>query len=1445
MELSRFVHWFLWWSWLLWAPRFVISQPGRDCLMLCSQNITCALECAACDFDCCSSTCDSARPGAVCDPFCYVSSLDVSDCCVSAPSPPPTPAPIIPGPGNCSVIDILAVNITMVEGVPFTFNIVAIDSSCSGSTCSCTTPYDGSPSLFQVRIFDSGTGFTPPNTACNVSEGSSSGVFSVSCLAQNSIADANAQYILFVTLFSYGFWVVPIGFSSPAITIISGPVYVPACVATWSNNSSTFVAGTMATLQITQKDAFNNTVGGKTGRSVLYSFQLAVIANPAVNTSTSFPSFNVSGNATEGSQTVSFYPTTAGRFYLQVGNGTHVIQKAPFRFYVVPGPLSINDSSAVWPNGVNSFEAGTNSSLAILQLDGFSNSIPNMELLLSFYYSDGSTLAPLNVTVAPLEIDTDYIAATFMPIQAGQYYLHVGNGSQELQLSPFTFSVFSGSIAVENCKGSWTGFKSTFYAGERAEFNVLEMDGYGNNVSLSTGSLSSYDFSVNVSTASDYQLFAMPSLALLPPELGSAYRIVTFYPQVSGTYLLNVGSDIVNISNSPFLFRVFPGPISIPTCMGFWPNGSQFQAGVNGSLQIFKRDKYNNSVYDPYVFIGTIVSLSSDIPVGSLPDLGVQVQNINGTDYNLMTFMSTLSGDFACEVGSSTDTITNSPLGFFVNASSVSTSACLPSWPKGLNRFPAGTEATLHVLLKDVYNNTVSSITGGYDYNFQLSADISGSANSSLGYNVSFADNPSAGIKTVKFYPTLAGSYWLGLWSPSANLTGSPFQFTVTAGSVSVWNCTASWLGGVNVFDAGTQAVIQILLMDAYGNNVSLATGRNDSYNFVVEVQGYPDAINNWNVTVVPQNFSGYQSVVFFPVDAGQFNLRIGSKSKNISGSPFPLTVNPGFLSVPDCSGEWLNGIEFYLQNTTVTFLLYPKDVFGNALPSNGLTAANFTALVYFQSNLSMLGVPSLAVTQMTNYSLAFRFNMTKVGRFILQIGNASEDISGSPYLFTVTTDNVDPSRTIIDGTGLKNSTAGVKSEFLVQLRDSAGNTAYANASDMSVRFTRFGLPINVTTNISIVPKSSGAFLIAYVPTLAGDYKIVTQWKGLVLGGGPAIKKSVLPASIYGPWCRATYSGVSQGEAGLTTSFLVTTFDAFNNTMPTGPVNISIKFSPAVTQATTITNNRNGTYTVKCNVTKSGTYGVFVYAGSLTPSNLTTGSPFQITVSSGPIAISQCRGVFMDGNVISEGSAVRFLLLLRDKFKNKVYQVLNETVTAMFTASVYTTGGEGPVFTSDMTVQQFATFTYASDQVLIAFTMTERGDFKLQVVSGLTKINSGVPYYFSIVQEAPSVLNSTFNGTGIIDSTAGDLTTISITLRDHFGYPVVTDTSLIVVNASSMDDTFFLLAKVFELQAEDGRYVSNYTATVAGDYTVSISWSDVRLVSYNKTVSPGTSSHSF
>ncbi|KAJ7541186.1 hypothetical protein O6H91_10G049500 [Diphasiastrum complanatum] len=459
------------------------------------------------------------------------------------------------------------------------------------------------------------------------------------------------------------------------------------------------------------------------------------------------------------------------------------------------------------------------------------------------------------------------------------------------------------------------------------------MDAYGNNVSPATGRLEMLRVSTEL-IASAGTIHSISSQIGNNSQLG--YQDIIFSPTSVGQFLLQVVSKGTGLPGSPFPLTVIAGPISIANCIAAWQGGlNTFAAGTEATVTVFLRDSDNNSLIQenssPMNF-GILASLVDNSGQNrSVPDPMVSLVTYPDLGYVLISFTPKLVGQFLIVIGAWNASIANSPLAFTVTAGDIYVPACTATWLSRPNILFAGDQATIRIQLIDAYQNSVSLQNGRSDF-FNFTVSVEGKVgNSKYIADISMVSEYGlTGYQQITFYPLKSGSFWLQIGDGADWLSNSPLSYTVFPGEVYIPAVRAEWVDDIYTFKAGTQAALRILLMDAYNNNISWATGKVDFVYFDLSVAGTSsgsNAITNLSQYQGP-GLSPYQIISFDTRLAGNLKLLVESNNQSIYSSPLSFTVIPGNIEPmqTNCTGI---GLTDSIAGDTSVISIQLQDIFG------------------------------------------------------------------------------------------------------------------------------------------------------------------------------------------------------------------------------------------------------------------------------------------------------------------------------------------------------------------------------------------------------------------------------------------------------------------------------------------------------------------------------------
>ncbi|XP_035539141.1 protein GAMETE EXPRESSED 2 isoform X2 [Juglans regia] len=505
----------------------------------------------------------------------------------------------------------------------------------------------------------------------------------------------------------------------------------------------------------------------------------------------------------------------------------------------------------------------------------------------------------------------------------------------------------------------------------------------------------------------------------------------------------------------------------------------------------------------------------------------------------------------------------------------------------------------------------------------------------------------------------------------------SSMHFQVEPGQLYPSACVASWMNLMNEFEAGTRAIILILLKDAFGNNIS-STGEDPSlYNFTVSslyVNGSVASVPN--ISFMGSNELGYIIIEFIVVQAGDLLLRVEGDNETLRGSPLPFKVNPGPLEVSNCMATWNfepNGWQLFSK---MEIFIYQKDQYGNLVP--GLYEFD-AEVVEKETNLS-IPVADLHFEEVMAGIQLFSFSNLEPGNFLLTIYDIKHNkcISNMPYAYTVFVGYCDGLKSVVNGSGLNNSIAGEVAEFTVYLKDLYQYPSAVEVERLQVQIVRESdsyyvsptiSPLHVingseptrrlryvaTSQIEMAPSPSfelsnsstgstkvqaSSFNVVYSPDKSGIYEIYVFCGNVLLNGGHSFTKEVIAGEV-----NTSLSGVLRFSPKvprlIKNEIIVQLLDSFQNPVFSQQSRLKLEIvsrNNSEFSSWMFVDNNDGSYTVHYMAKDVGTYEMCASFNGISFSPC----PFGVNVYSSeyfPSAYSDTISVWEDESIAFDALA--------------------------------------------------------------------------------------------------------------------------------------------------------------------------------------------------------------
>ncbi|XP_010547016.1 PREDICTED: protein GAMETE EXPRESSED 2 isoform X2 [Tarenaya hassleriana] len=585
------------------------------------------------------------------------------------------------------------------------------------------------------------------------------------------------------------------------------------------------------------------------------------------------------------------------------------------------------------------------------------------------------------------------------------------------------------------------------------------------------------------------------------------------------------------------------------------------------------------------------------------------------------------------------------------------------SWLDDKSKFQAGEIAAIIIKVLGNFDEKGNKSLG--QRAFKPTVSVNGkTGNSSYISGVSLDLGDDVSTWKITFCPIMVGVFSVVIDDENFKVLDSSLHFEVEPGLLHPSVCVTSWMGLMNIFEAGMNVSILILPNDAFGNNISLVGKDADWQGFSLSI-----LYNNGsfaaspNVTHIGWIESGNIVVEFVLVTAGNFLLLVEREHQTLNGAPLPFEVKPGPLEVSNCVGKWKSELNTWQIFSKMEILLHQKDRFGNLVSG----VYEFDADVVEKETGLSVPLVDLQFEYVEPGIQLLSFTMSEPGSFLLTMSdmNHNKSISSMPYAYTVYVGYCDGSRSVVNGSGINDSVAGESVGFSVYLKDAYDYLSATDVDKLQVQIIRendssYILPIiqpreilngtNVTRSPLIGTVSdieayrgndsdsrivqTSIFDVNYTPKSIGIYKTFVSCGNIGLNGGKPFTKEVKAGEV-----NVLESSVTQFNAKvpkqIKNELVVLLLDNFYNPVLSQSSRLKLEITSANTSGFTtwpFVDNHDGTYTGSYLVMEVGTYRMCVIFDNahIRP------CPFDINVYSGeyfPKAYDDTVNVWEDESI--------------------------------------------------------------------------------------------------------------------------------------------------------------------------------------------------------------------
>jgi len=465
----------------------------------------------------------------------------------------------------------------------------------------------------------------------------------------------------------------------------------------YGDSISSAVAGQQGTFFIQGVDQFGNnmTSGGATFIVVLSSDPAASVQVIDHNT---------------GLYTVTYTTTVAtNAAQWSVTLGGQPLVNTPVATAVSPGPISPGSCFAEETGneiGLHGGEAGAALQFTIVLKDQYGN-----QLSTTIDPSQVSVTLTNGQNVVSGTVDTSlagYAVVSYTILTSGSYQLSIKINNQPIQDSTFTIQISpSSTIDPAGCVGFGSGL-SGGTAGVESMFYVQLVDIYGNNITSGSATVAGTLIGTGANTG--VQVNGQTK------SIGSGVYSISYLPQTSGTYQLQVVVNGGNIAGSPFNANVYSANTVSPQNSVAFQLASEVVAGAINVFLVQPEDPFGNNIT-----VATSINFLLEFENSDqqpISNFSYTYQPANNGLYQI-SYNITLSGPFKMFVAmnSSTSQIEGSPFQISTQPSSPCASTSVV-YGDGLTDALTDQTETFTIESFDCFDNKI--VVGGGNYTVSI-----------------------------------------------------------------------------------------------------------------------------------------------------------------------------------------------------------------------------------------------------------------------------------------------------------------------------------------------------------------------------------------------------------------------------------------------------------------------------------------------------------------------------------------------------------------------------------------------------------------------------------------------------------------------------------------------------------------------------------------------------
>eukprot|EP01125_Pyxidicula_operculata_P021818 TRINITY_DN8667_c0_g1_i1.p1 TRINITY_DN8667_c0_g1~~TRINITY_DN8667_c0_g1_i1.p1 ORF type:complete len:745 (-),score=216.17 TRINITY_DN8667_c0_g1_i1:63-2297(-) len=443
------------------------------------------------------------------------------------------------------------------------------------------------------------------------------------------------------------------------------------------------------------------------------------------------------------------------------------------------------------------------------------------------------------------------------------------------------------------------------------------------------------------------------------------------------------------------------------------------------------------------------------------------------------------------------------------------------------------------------------------------------------------------GTYLVKYTPLVDGNHIIEVKYEGENISGSPFKVYINPARADPSKCRCYGPG----LESGEAHKPAKFTIESYNKNGDRITSGGTPFSVSVTGPfGDPSDVD------VVDNKDGTYSVTYMPTDMGDHKVEVKLNNQPVDKSPYlvPISANSDLAS-PDRSYAEGPGLQPGNKNTEpATFTIHAVGPDGKPKKKGGDLFD-----VQIEDPNNNIITPSIVDNKDGTYDVTYQPTIPGDYNVDVILRNPAkplfyDHVKNSPVQVAIKP-GTDAGQSIAYGPGLEPGVTNTEpAVFTIESRDCLGNPIKEGGEPFNVDIDgpKGKVPAKVTDN------GDGTYNVVYNPTDVGDHVV-----NVSLGGVP-IKDAPFHVNV-------SSAGWPQNTVIEDYEFLIRVRDKRNKEVHEGGEDVVVKVAgPNGDVPVSLTDNKNGTYTVKYNASHKGQYSVSV----LLKGDHVVGSPVNHTV---------------------------------------------------------------------------------------------------------------------------------------------------------------------------------------------------------------------------------------